>query len=328
MNRILVLILVVCSCTSGCVAVNPRALTASADALQDLDAPLASSRQSDADDASVMVSLCRGELDFDILPVGSYVSIDCEQDCKYQGTIVHRTQSRLELANCLRKTPVVSAEGPPQLATQCVPLQVVDKTTVTRLTIMSLPSRKLDPPELRFERDDTEVVALEFHSGRVQRWIEPPIKADVSRDNHSAEDMVRAMKDIAAGSQIAFTDQSGNRYNALVSSTTSQRVNLRCCVEKETIKGRDGHEAHCLNILPISSWDIESITSFSFVAPPLPDFDASEFDSGCELCIEDVIYKSGRRQSQWKLARDDARMIKFFDKKARPVMERRLAKAG
>ena len=165
MNRILVLILVVFSCTTGCIAVNSRALTASADALQDQDAPLASSRQSDADNAPVMVSLRRGELDFDILPIGSYVSIDCEQDHKYQGTVVHRTQSRLELANCLRKSPVVSEEGLTQLATQCVPLQVVDKPTVTGLKIMSLPSRKLDPTKLRFEGDDTEVAALEFHSG-------------------------------------------------------------------------------------------------------------------------------------------------------------------
>ena len=328
MNRILVLILVVFSCTTGCIAVNSRALTASADALQDQDAPLASSRQSDADNAPVMVSLRRGELDFDILPIGSYVSIDCEQDHKYQGTVVHRTQSRLELANCLRKSPVVSEEGLTQLATQCVPLQVVDKPTVTGLKIMSLPSRKLDPTKLRFEGDDTEVVALEFHSGRVQRWIEPPIEADFSRDNHSAEEMVRAVKDIAAGSQIAFTDQLGNRYNALVSSTTSQRVNLRVCVQNEVIKRRDGHEANCLSILPISSWGVESISSFSVVAPPPPDFNAAEFDSGCELCIEDVIYKSGRRQSQWKLARDDARMMKFFDTKARPVMERKLASAG
>ena len=57
------------------------------------------------------------------------------------------------------------------------------------------------------------------------------------------------MKDIATGSQIAFSDRAGNRYNALVSSTTSQRVNLRCCVQKETTKGRDGHEANRLSIL-------------------------------------------------------------------------------
>ena len=66
------------------------------------------------------------------------------------------------------------------------------------------------------------------------------------RDNPSAEEMDRAMKDIATGSQIAFSDRAGNRYNALVSSTTSQRVNLRCCVQKETTKGRDGHEANRL----------------------------------------------------------------------------------
>lgn len=305
-RRLIVILIAVC-CTPGCASVSPRALTRT-------------------EDAPVMVSLNRGELEFNILPIGSYVSVQCEQGRKYQGIIVHRNPSRLELANCLRQSTVDGDDGQLQLTTQCVPLQVIEQPTVTNITIMSLPSPKFDPPEMKFEREGAEVAAIEFHSGRVQHWIEPQIEASLSRRDRSLEEMAQALEDVPAGSQIAFVDSSGERYNALVLSTTPQTVNLRCCVKKEAIQGRDGHDAFCLSLLPVCSFDIESISTLGVVASPPPDFDASEFDSGCDLCIADVIYKSGRRQSQWKLARDDARMSEFFDKKARPVMERNLAK--
>ena len=308
MIRRLIVILVAICCISGCAAFHPFSFL----------------HQSHTDNVPLMVSLRHGEIEFNILPIGSYVSLEVNNGCKYQGTIVHRNASRLELANCLRMTIVDSDAGQPQLMTECVPLQVVENPAVTDLSIMSLPSPKFDPPEMKFERDDMEVVAIEFHSGRVQRWIEPQVEAGFNPADGSAEDQIQAMKSIQAGSQISFIDLSGQRYNALLLSATPQKVNLRCCVKRDVISGCDGHEDVCVSILPVCSRSIESISSFEVVAPPPLDFDASEFDSGCELCIADAIYKSGRRQSQWKLARDDVQMSAFFEKKARPVMERNL----
>lgn len=325
-GRLIAIMVVVC-CTSGCAALSPWAMMSSDSAEDGLTGLFATSRQANTGDAPLMVSLNRSELEFDILPIGSYVSVECEEGCKYEGTIVHRTKDYLQLVNCLRMSMVDDDHGQLQRTTQCMPLQIVEKPIVTRVTVMSLPSPKFDPHEMKFEKDDTEVMAVEFHSGRVQRWSEPQVKSEFNRDNHSPEEMIQAMENVQPGSQIAFVDTSGERFNAIVLSTPPQKVNLRCRARKEAIEGRDGHQAICFSVLPICSIGVESISKFDVVAPPPADFDAAEFDSGCDLCIADVIYKSGRRQSQWKLARDDARMSKFFDKKARPLMERNLANA-
>lgn len=316
-QRLCVLLLVACYST-GCAAVSPWELNASNDAPEDFPHP------SETDRAPMAVSLQRGEIDFKIVPIGSYVSIGCDPDCTYQGTVVHCHGNRLELANCLRKSIVNGDNGQRQGATQCLPWQVVEKPTATHLTVLALPSPEFNPPEMKFTRDDTEVVAIEFLSGRVQQWIEPQLESELSRSDRSPEDTVQAMENVPPGSQIAFVDPSGNRYNALVLNTTRRMVDLRCCVKKDVIQRRDGHDAFRFSLLPICSWSIEWISAFEVVAPPPPEFDAEDFDSGCDLCLGDVIYKSGRRQTQWQLAQDDARMMEFFDEKARPVMERHL----
>lgn len=322
MNRIQALVLVVAWCIPGCATLTSASLMSSKEARRDVTASPDIDGQAGTNDLPTMVTLGRDELEFNILPIGSYVTIQCGQQLRYQGTIVRRNRSHLDLANCLRMSAIVGADDSVQLVTECVPRQVVEEPTVTRVTIMSLPSPKFNPPGMKFKGEESEVVAVEFHSGRVQSWIEPQIEDRFRGNTDSAEVIARAIEEVQPGSQIAFTDSSGKRYNALVSSTASRNIDLHSCCKKETFHGRDGRETESLTLVPACSFDIESISSFNVVAAPLAGFDTAEFDNGCDVCVADVIYRSGRRQSQWKLARDDARMLKYFDQEAGPAIAR------
>src|SRR5436190_15215985 len=147
-------------------------------------------------------------------PRGSYVRCSNSSERSYSGLIGKISKDEVVLANCVYTTMGLTSDEEPQAVVNYAPTVSVDASTLTRLTIFSVP--KDDAEATRLLRHDPNDVVREvvFKSGRRQRL-------DAEPDGGSAAATVGSLAELAAGSVVRFSDLKGRRVEGTVLRTES-----------------------------------------------------------------------------------------------------------
>ena len=82
-------------------------------------------------------------------------------------------------------------------------------------------------------------------------------------------------------------------------------LKLTTCMTQEFVPGPDGNSQLRTRCVPWQTIPIQQISSCSVVKPAPSDPTPANDNDHCDLCVTDIIYKSGRRQSDWKSAQND-----------------------
>ena len=80
---------------------------------------------------------------------------------------------------------------------------------------------------------------------------------------------------------------------------------LTNCMTQEFIPAPDGSNQLRTRCVPWQTIPIQQISSCSVVKPAPSDPTPANDNDHCDLCVTDIIYKSGRRQSDWKSAQNN-----------------------
>ena len=243
-------------------------------------------------------------LEIERTPVGSYVSVTALNQ-PFQGTLLRKESGKLVLVNSMSQEVLVDRDGQKYARKNHTPFQIVETSQISHYSIVAPPSDKFAPKGMRYQADDLTVDGFEFGSGRIQRWFEPPMNSTMSRQKCSPVELERKLAEIPPGSQIALLDESGQAYNAILLSMGQGGLKLSNCMTQEFVPDPDGNNQLRTRCLPRQTIPIQQISSCSVVSPPPSDLAAADDDNHCDLCVTDIIYKSGRRQSDWKSAQNN-----------------------
>jgi hypothetical protein len=243
-------------------------------------------------------------LEIDRTPVGSYVSVTA-LDQPFQGTLLRKEPGKLVLVNSMSQEVLVDHDGQKYARKNHTPFQIVEMSQISHYSIVAPPSDKFAPKGMRYRADDLTVDAFEFGSGRIQRWFEPPLNSPLSLQRCSPVELERKLAEIPSGSQIAILDVSGQKFNAILLNRGQEGLKLSNCITQEFVPGPDGNSQLRTRCVPWQTIPIQQISSCSIVSPPPSDLAPADDDNHYDLCVTDIIYKSGRRQSDWKSAQDE-----------------------
>jgi hypothetical protein len=150
----------------------------------------------------------------------------------------------------------------------------------------------------------------------VGRQIEPNYATGTSRSSlvmsGSFEMSDRGMKEIASqereflreqisgtarGSQVGIYDESGGRYSGTVLYAGPDRMEMINGVSQEAIPGPDGLAQCKTSHIPFLTVETSAVTHFVTIAPPPPDFPATDAEiDGEEYSVAEIVNKSGARQ--------------------------------
>ena len=244
------------------------------------------------------------QLEIDRTPVGSYVSVTALNQ-PFQGTLLRKESGKLVLVNSMSTEVLALRDGQKYARKNHTPFQIVETSQISHYSIVAPPSVKFAPKELRYQSDDLTVDGFEFGSGRIQRWFDPPIDSAMSRQKCSPAELERKLAEIPPGSQVALLDESGQKYNAILSGMGQDGLMLTNCMTQEFVPGPDGNSQYRTRCVPWQTIPIQQISSCFVVSPPPSDLAREDDDNHCDLCVTDIIYKSGRRQSDWKSAQNE-----------------------
>ena len=234
----------------------------------------------------------------------TYVSITALNQ-PIQGTLLRKEPGKLVLVNSMSTEVLVLRDGQKYARTNHSPFQIVETSQISHYSIAAPPSDKFAPKGMKYQADDFTVDGFEFGSGRIQRWFEPPIDSAMSRQKCSPVELEQKLAEIPSGTQVALLDESDQAYNAILSGMGQDGLMLSNCMTQEFAPGPDGSSQLRTRCVPWQTIPIESISSCSVVRPPQSDLAPADNDNHCDLCVTDIIYKSGRRQSDWKSAQND-----------------------
>ena len=244
------------------------------------------------------------QLEIDRTPVGSYVSITALNQ-PFQGTLLRKEPGKLVLVNSMSQEVLDDHDGQKYARKNHTPFQIVETSQISHYSLVAPPSDKFAPKGMRYQADDLTVEAFEFGSGRIQRWFEPTMDSTINRLKCSPAELERNLSEIPLGSQVAIRDESGQAYNAILTHAGLDGLKLSNCMTQEVIPGPDGNSLLRTRCVPWQTIQIQQISSCSVVSPPPSDLAAADDDNHCDLCVTDIIYKSGRRQSDWKSAQNN-----------------------
>ena len=244
------------------------------------------------------------QLEIDRTPVGSYVSVTA-LDQPFQGTLLRKESGKLVLVNSMSQEVLVDHDGQKYARKNHTPFQIVETSQISHYSIVAPPSDKFAPKGMKYLADDLTVDGFEFGSGRIQRWFEPPMNSPLSRQKCSPAELERKLAEIPLGSQVALLDESGHAYNAILLSLGQDGLKLSNCMTQEFVPGPDGSSQLRTRCVPWQTIPVQQISSCSIVSPPPSDLAPADDDDHCDLCVIDIIYKSGRRQSDWKSAQNN-----------------------
>lgn len=176
MLRILIVNLcVVCSLT-GCVGINPVALT-SARHLRALASDQHPGREFDIHKSREAIQAVDHQLMRESMQEtqrGSQVHIVDEHDRRYLGTLVRVSPDEVELMNCICREVVPGPDGHEQCKTSHVPFQSLPTASMTHFYVASPPSSDFVPPDSGFDTSDVSIQEIVYRSGRHQRWAQSP----------------------------------------------------------------------------------------------------------------------------------------------------------
>jgi hypothetical protein len=250
-------------------------------------------------------------LEIDRTPVGSYVSITVLNQT-FQGTLLRKEPGKLILVNSMSQEVLINNEGQKYARKNHIPFEIIERSQISHYSIVAPPSDKFAPKGLRYHSDDFTVDAFEFGSGRIQRWFEPPMDATMNRQKCSPVELEQQLAEILPGSQIALLDDSGQKYNAIFFSMGQDELRLTNCMTQEFVPVPDGNSQLRTRCVPCQTIPIQQISSFAVVSPPLSDLTQADDVDCCDLCVTDIIYNSGRRQSDWKSAQNNREVARLL----------------
>ncbi len=244
------------------------------------------------------------QLEIDRTPVGSYVSVTALNQ-PFQGTLLRKEPGKLVLVNSMSQEVLVDHDGQKYARKNHTPFQIVETSQISHYSLVAPPSDKFAPKGLKYQADDLTVDAFEFGSGRILRWFEPPMDSTITRLKCSPVELEQKLSEIPSGSQVAILDESGQAYNAIVSGIERDGLMLFNCMTQESVPGPDGNSQLRTRCVPWQTIPIPQISNCAIVSPPPSDLAPADEDNHCDLCVADIIYKSGRRQSDWKSAQNE-----------------------
>lgn len=166
---------VVCSLT-GCVGINPVALT-SARHLRALACDQHPGREFDMHNAREAIKTVDHQMMRESMqgtPLGSQVHFVDELDRRYLGTLVKVSPDEVELMNCICREVVAGPDGHKQCKTSHVPFQSLPTASMTQFLVVSPPSSDFAPPDAGFDSGDVSIEEIVYRSGRHQRWAQSP----------------------------------------------------------------------------------------------------------------------------------------------------------
>lgn len=127
---------------------------------------------------------------------------------------------------------------------------------------------------------------------------DPDERRTAGFDDQRAGQMIA---DTHPGSLVDVSNLDG-RYQGTLLSGGASGVQLMNCIGKEVVPGPEGQRQLKTSHVPFQTFKIASLTSFSVIAPPKPDFappDLSQETKG--LAVADIVYQDGTRQRRGEL---------------------------
>lgn len=103
------------------------------------------------------------------------------------------------------------------------------------------------------------------------------------------------------GSLVDVSNSDG-RYQGTLLSGGASGVQLMNCIGREVVPGPDGQRQLKTSHVPVQTFQISSLTGFTVIAPPKPDFappDLSQETKG--LAVAEIVYQDGTRQQRGEL---------------------------
>lgn len=154
-----------------------------------------------------------------------------------------------------------------------------------------------------------DAVGVDFDFN-VNDTIEPQPTADTLRSSFVMPEEIRQEIDsmerkflqeqivaTARGSQVGVHDESGGRYSGTVLRAGPDRVDMMNCISQEVIPGPDGQKQCKTSHIPFLTVETSAVTHFVTIAPPPPDFPATDDEiDGTEYSVAEIVNRSGQRQ--------------------------------
>ena len=101
----------------------------------------------------------------------------------------------------------------------------------------------------------------------------------------------------ARGSQVGVCDESGGRYSGTFLLAGPDRIEILNCISQEAIPGPDGQAQCKTSHIPFLTVETSAVTHFVTIAPPPPDFPATDEEiGGAEYSVAEIVNRSGVRQ--------------------------------
>ncbi len=115
--------------------------------------------------------------------------------------------------------------------------------------------------------------------------------------------------DTPLGSQVHIVDKSDKRFIGTLLNSGPDGVELMNCICREVVPAPDGQQQCKTSHVPFQSLKTSAMTRFVVISPPSADFAIPDQDMDTrEVSIEEIVFKSGRRQ-RWGKPPDSAEWI-------------------
>jgi hypothetical protein len=106
-----------------------------------------------------------------------------------------------------------------------------------------------------------------------------------------------AITNTPRGSQVSLVVDFDHQFRGTVLRADPNGVELMNCIGKEVVPGPNGRRQLKTSHVPFQSFKTSSMTHFTVISPPPPDFAPPDIDQDTSaVSIAEIVYKSGRRQ--------------------------------
>ncbi len=117
----------------------------------------------------------------------------------------------------------------------------------------------------------------------------------LAKINH--EIMGQSIAETPPGSQVSVVVDFDHRYTGTLLKGETNSIELMNCIGKEAVSGPNGQLQCKTSHVPFQSFKTSSMTSFSVIAPPRPDFALPDINQDSRaVTVADIVYKDGRHQ--------------------------------